>query len=350
PDERFLLSTGRDGTIRWWPVDPEDENRSITKAHDDARIVRWRRDGEVLASCGVQGEAAYCVRLWRAKTGELVREYALQPGKPLAFDWSANEEKFAVGGTGPATDVQIIDQASGVSTSLGDRYTNAVNSLRFSPDGSQLAVGVSTPQDFQVWNLEATPPKVLYTRSEFERRVDCIRYRPDGVLIAAASADGTVRIFQAKSGDPVTVYCSTAVAESLKDPPPKSTRVTFESTEAGPCMGVEWSADGRYLVWSCGRSIFIADTGQQEILRELKGHSTIIRSLDWGPDGTRLASGSDGGRIRMWAPFRGTASLSLDVGASVFGLDWSPDGRRLAAALRGGTVRILDAGDEFVRP
>jgi WD40 repeat protein len=90
----------------------------------------------------------------------------------------------------------------------------------------------------------------------------------------------------------------------------------------------------------------------------LEGHAENLSAVAWSPDGTKLASGSADGEVRIWDAATGDLRWRLPGHQSpVNALAWSPNSARLASASgqpfgtsRDNTIRIWDmaAGAELL--
>ncbi len=95
------------------------------------------------------------------------------------------------------------------------------------------------------------------------------------------------------------------------------------------------SFDGTVKVWDAG-------TGQETLT--LKGHTDGVISVAFSPDGSRIASATDS-TVKVWDAGTGQESLTLKGHAApVSSVAFSPDGKRLASASSDRTVKVWDAG------
>jgi hypothetical protein len=76
----------------------------------------------------------------------------------------------------------------------------------------------------------------------------------------------------------------------------------------------------------------------------LRGQTSIVSAVSYSPDGTRLASASYDGTVKVWDARSGTELLTLrGHTAPVTAVSYSPDGTRLASASADTTVKVWDA-------
>jgi len=162
-----------------------------------------------------------------------------------------------------------------------------------------------------------------------EGPVGSISYSPDGRLIASGSEDGTVRIWDARTGD--------NTLPPLRSDSASISHIVFSPTGKSVAAG---SARGGIFVWTLlsGRAT----------LQQLRGHEHHVCSIAFSANGMLLASASFDRTVHLWNPETGQ---KLAVWKYFFvtmftGVAFSPDGTILAAVSLTGTVYLWDTASK----
>ncbi len=95
------------------------------------------------------------------------------------------------------------------------------------------------------------------------------------------------------------------------------------------------SWDHTVRIWDVG------DIDNLRHVRTLRGHTDLVRSVAWSPDGRTLVSGSYDGTVRLWNPNNGINFTVLRGHTEAVNcVAWSPDGRILASGSADDTIRL----------
>ena len=113
---------------------------------------------------------------------------------------------------------------------------------------------------------------------------------------------------------------------------------------------LSWSPDGNYLAvanqYGSGSSAWnrarIWDIQAQELITELAGHSDLITSVAWSPDGSRIATSSIDQTAIIWDATTFEQLITINYEVPIEEIAWDSDNNRIATAIDFG-VFIWDA-------
>src|SRR5262249_43616883 len=106
-----------------------------------------------------------------------------------------------VASNGPLAAAALYDVATGQKRLTLPSQTSVPYALAFSPDSRVLAAGMGHAQksgEIKLW--DAATGKELHTLTGYRHHVRCLAFAPDGRVLAAASKDGTVKLWDVVTG------------------------------------------------------------------------------------------------------------------------------------------------------
>lgn len=232
PDGTTLASSSNDRFVKFWDKQSGEQQKTIeARLLDYVLKVEFTPDGKYLAIAGPE-----CLAVLRdVDTGILYKTYHQRNCLPRAggsvaswgIDFTPQGDEIMLGSGQPRCNcgsIQKWEMDVISSNELIYGYNLPVKDLDLSPDGEQIAIAMIGSSFIRLIEADSIYP--LRDLAGHMFRVNSVQFSPDGQLIASASNDQRIGLWDASSGEEL--------------------RMIHEHTDA--VTEVEFSPDGTYLV------------------------------------------------------------------------------------------------------
>ncbi|BAZ10622.1 WD-40 repeat-containing protein [Calothrix sp. NIES-4071] len=187
-----------------------------------------------------------------------------------------------------------------------------VNSVVFSPSGSLIA-SASRDGTVRLWQANG---KKLHILKGHTKRVNTIAFSADGTMLASGSSDKTVKLWSIDGKLLRTFAHNTAV------------------------NGVAFSPDGKTIASGGADNIVRLWNKEGKVLASMRGHTLPVTSLAIAPDGSMIASASSDRTIKLWSRDGKQLQTLKGHDDTVSAVAWAPNSNMLASTGWDRTVKL----------
>ncbi|NEO31522.1 MAG: hypothetical protein F6K36_14020 [Symploca sp. SIO3C6] len=349
PNGQIIASASNDNTVKLWNL--QGKLLQNFEEHGNwVNSVSFSPDGKIIASASNDGT----IKFWNLQ-GEQLRELKLT-GKITIVKFSPNGQRIA----SVSNDENNKDYTIKIWDLEGKKIQNIkefktikshsswITSLSFSPDNKKI-VSASNDNTVQVSNLENEKKQTLKGHSN---RVASVSFSPDGHTIASASVDTTVKLWNLESKKPGNLKARIVKGDS------SSARVT--SVSFSPDRQLFVSANDRNKVTLYKVTLWSTNGSKAKIFNIQDYHTAIINSVNFSPDGQRIAIASEDTSmkpgnilnteyvVKLYNLEGRLLNLLKGHSAPVKSLSFSPDSKIIAAVSLDKTVRLWSQEGELL--
>ena len=240
-------------------------------------------------------------------------------------------------------------------------HTDTVLSIVFSPDDTWVLTA-SADGTARVWDAR-TGEQVLAVQEGHEARVRAV-WSPDGNRFLTVAR--TAEVWDARSGRKLATfsglnraYCASFTSDGspilpfgdgrqahIMDVSAGEARMIFGGHQK-PIYAMAFASDREWLATaSLDKTAKIYEVATGRELAAMKGHRRGVFSLGFSPDTRRMVTGGADRTARIWDTATGRELLMLEARTqAVNAVSFLPDGRRVMIFSSGGQVQLRDAYD-----
>ncbi|MGD0553504.1 MAG: hypothetical protein ABSA93_00850 [Streptosporangiaceae bacterium] len=369
PDSKTLAATAGGGAWLWNVADPSHPVREAILGSGGktyaSTAVAFSPDGRTLAVAETTaGGTAGPVFVYNVSTRTV--EHVFTPVDSITSLGFAGNGRYLVtaasvgDGSGPVQLWDLSRPGTIVPATVG---SDAIGKVAVSPDGQTIAFPLGSSDNIQLWNLSTHQATTVTTG--FSNTTDALAFSADDGYLAAGSVDGTVKLWDLRSG-PTPVLLDTLAASrsgvyAVAFAPGGSTlastdenttalwdvRGTTVDGRANSSAATVFSSNGRLLAvgtqvmttTGAVQVVKLYDMPSRRLIATLPAGPEIVTYLAFSPNGQTLAAAvnTSPATVEMWnvPQHRQIGVIAPSQAEQIHGMAFSPNGRLLVTTSLG---------------
>ena len=266
----YVISDDEDRLVQF--QSRSDRRSIISYSHSESvNNISISNDEKLLATTTIDGK----INIW-TKEGILLQTISGHTGEvaDLKFVPSKDSDRYKLISAGVDKTVRIWQ--------VFDRSGNLhkeIYSTDFSPISPNLYASAEGDGKINVWRNVDGEQTIVRTLPGHDKTISLIKYSPDGQIIASASWDNTVKLWDAKTGELINTLKHKDAVNSI----------AFRPDSQSLISGTE---DNNIYIWHILK--------QPKTPKVLTGHTDSIKAVTVSPNGKLIASAGYDNKIKLW--------------------------------------------------
>lgn len=313
PLGNILLTGSNQDIVRLWKWN----GKQIALQSNDKSIynIQFNPNGKLLASISDNNT----IKLWN-QNGLLLRTLTRHTAPVKGIRFSPNGSILASWGKDNKV---ILWKRDGTFIKQLPGHFNQVKDVQFSNDSTFIA-SIGDDNLIQLWRSNGNYVNILIGHSD---KVDSIRFSPNSQILASVSGSGvesTVKLWRSTDGTSLKTIHSYNIQEAIFSPDSNTIATLGEKIDPVDIQSKTaqlWSLDGT-------------------LQATLRGHSSTITDLEFSPDGSIIATGSDDKSVKFWERNGSLITTLRGHNSPITDISFSSDGKLLVSSSSDNMVKL----------
>ncbi|MEG4326690.1 WD40 repeat domain-containing protein, partial [Microcoleus sp. herbarium5] len=311
PDSKIIASASFDKTVKLWN---QDGTLKYTLPHDNLVYSVTFISNDMIAT----GDNSGKVTFWNSTNGEQIGK-PFKPHLKTVCDLKFNKQGNILATASVDGTVKLWKLTPKLQQNpIILKHGTIVNSVSFSPDGQMIATA-SQDKIVKFWKLNGTPLSNLTIKGE--SGFTSVSFSPDKKTIATANLDGQVHLWEQNEKE-------TKKIETLSG---HTTRVKSVSFNKKGDILASASSDRTVRLWQV----------KLPLVTRLQADSQKVFYVSFSPDGQKFASAGQDSTVQIWDKNGNWQQSLIGHTQQVNSVDFSPpNGDKIASSSRDDTVKL----------